>query len=209
MTDRQLPTLLQATQASLVFQLKELHDECQEAQAFLSNRKSADEISPFLAVFIERVIRLESTLEKYAKGVEGLETKTKEQREVKVLCEEEVGKCAERLENAISVQRQLKKCELMENSSRNQKSSSKESGETNDTLAEITKLLAAQTNSQKVTESLLTKMVDAEKKQAPYMNGWLVGWLFFFYITKQTGNSAQYYDGDGIWECEASQLAVT
>ena len=33
-----------------------------------------------------------------------------------------------------------------------------------------------------------------------HMVGWLVGWLFFFYITKQTGNSAQYYDGDGIKE---------
>ena len=29
--------------------------------------------------------------------------------------------------------------------------------------------------------------------------GWLVGWLFFFYITKQTGNSAQYYDGDVLF----------
>ena len=27
---------------------------------------------------------------------------------------------------------------------------------------------------------------------------WLVGWLFFFYITEQTGNSAQYYDGDDV-----------
>ena len=32
-----------------------------------------------------------------------------------------------------------------------------------------------------------------------------VGWLFFFYITEQTGNSAQYYDG-GVTACPKLQV---
>ena len=33
----------------------------------------------------------------------------------------------------------------------------------------------------------------------------LVGWLFFFHITEQTSNSAQYYDGDVYVSAECTE----